>query len=163
MTGPEVVKAVTGEDITQEELGGARAHAVKSGVAALAFENDIQALSRLRDFIDYLPLSNRAEVPVVPTSDSPTRVDPVLDDIIPADSTKAYDVKDVIGRIVDVNSFYEIAPDYAKNMVIGFARMDGATVSIIANQPLVSSGVLDINSSVKAARWVRFCGMVKFG
>ncbi|KAI8840556.1 propionyl-CoA carboxylase [Chytridium lagenaria] len=128
--------AVTNEEVTQEELGGAKAHTTKSG-----------ALARLREFVDFLPLSNREAVPVRPTEDPITREDPVLNSIVPADSTKAYDIKDVI----------KLMPDYAKNMVIGFARLGGETVSIIANQPLVSSGVLDINSSVKAARWVRFC------
>ncbi|KAJ1549653.1 hypothetical protein HK405_006523 [Cladochytrium tenue] len=157
VTGPEVVKAVTNEEVTQEELGGAKPHTTKSGVAHLAFENDIEALAQLRDFVDFLPLSNKAKVPVRPTADPGDRIDPVLNTIVPADSTKAYDIKDVITRVVDDGHFYEIMPDFAKNMVIGFARMDGQTVSIIANQPLVSSGVLDINASVKAARWVRFC------
>ncbi|KAJ3332906.1 hypothetical protein HDU76_012643 [Blyttiomyces sp. JEL0837] len=157
VTGPDVVKAVTNEEVTQEELGGAKAHTTRSGVAHLAFDNDIDALTKLREFVDYLPLSNRDAVPIRATDDSETRTDPVLDTIVPADSTKAYDIKDVIERIVDDGRFFEIMPDYAKNMVIGFARMGGQTVSIIANQPLVSSGVLDINSSVKAARWVRFC------
>ncbi|KAJ3113276.1 hypothetical protein HDU96_003580 [Phlyctochytrium bullatum] len=157
VTGPDVVKAVTNEEVTQEELGGAKAHTTKSGVAHLAFDNDIEALAKLREFIDFLPLSNREPVPVRPTEDSILREDPVLNSIVPADSTKAYDIKDVIRRIVDDGDFFEVMPDYAKNMVIGFGRMGGQTVSIIANQPLVSSGVLDINSSIKAARWVRFC------
>ncbi|KNC96485.1 propionyl-CoA carboxylase beta chain, mitochondrial [Spizellomyces punctatus DAOM BR117] len=157
VTGPEVVKAVTNENVTQEELGGAKPHTTKSGVAHLAFDNDIEALSRLREFVDFLPLSNRHDVPVRPTEDNINRADAALDTIIPVDSSKAYDMKDVIGRIVDDGTFYEIMPDFAKNIVIGFARMGGQTVSIIANQPLVSSGVLDINASVKAARWVRFC------
>ncbi|TPX33611.1 acetyl-CoA carboxylase [Synchytrium microbalum] len=156
VTGPEVVKAVTNEEVTQEDLGGAKAHTTKSGVAHLAFDNDIEALSQLRDFVDFLPLSNRSDVPVRPTEDSATREDPVLNTIVPADSTKAYDIKDVIARVVDDSRFFEIAPDSAKNMVIGFGRLDGATVAIVANQPLVSSGVLDITSSVKAARWIRF-------
>ena len=120
------------------------------GVAHLAFDNDIEALSRLREFMNYIPLSNTSAPPVLKTGDSPTRQDPVLNTIVPADSSKAYDIKDVINRIIDTNSFFEIMPDYAKNIVIGFARLDGQTVSVIANQPLVSSGVLDINSSVKA-------------
>ncbi|KAJ3417440.1 hypothetical protein HDV05_003304 [Chytridiales sp. JEL 0842] len=157
VTGPDVVKAVTNETVTQEELGGAKSHTTQSGVAHLAFDNDIQAIARLRDFIDFLPLSNRDAVPVRPTEDPLTREDPVLNTIVPADSTKAYDIKDVIARIVDDGDFFEVMPDFAKNMVVGFARMGGSTVSIIANQPLVSSGVLDINSSIKAARWVRFC------
>ncbi|KAI9207720.1 carboxyl transferase [Polychytrium aggregatum] len=157
VTGPDVVKAVTNEDVTQEELGGAKAHTTKSGVAHLAFDNDVEALSKLRQFVDFLPLSNRSQLPSRPTDDPVDRLDEALDHIVPADSTKAYDIKDVIARIVDEGDFFEVMPDFAKNMVVGFARLGGETVSIIANQPLVSSGVLDINSSVKAARWVRFC------
>ncbi|KAJ3065473.1 hypothetical protein HDU98_011177 [Podochytrium sp. JEL0797] len=157
VTGPDVVKAVTNEDVTQEELGGATTHTTKSGVAHLAFDNEIEAMAGLRDFFDFLPLSNRSEVPVKPTSDPFKRADPVLNTLIPADSTHAYDIKEVITRIVDDGNFFEIMPDYAKNIVIGFARMGGQTVSIVANQPMFSSGVLGIKSSVKAARWVRFC------
>ncbi|KAL2916340.1 hypothetical protein HK105_204096 [Polyrhizophydium stewartii] len=157
VTGPDVVKAVTNEQVTQEELGGAGPHTTKSGVAHLAFENDIEALARLREFVDFLPLSNRHPVPERSTDDSPTRKDAALDVLVPTDSTKAYDIKDVITRIVDDGNFFEVMPDFAKNIVVGFARLDGQTVSVIANQPLVSSGVLDINASVKAARWVRFC------
>ncbi|KAF9577688.1 hypothetical protein BGW38_006938 [Lunasporangiospora selenospora] len=156
VTGPDVVKTVTKEEVTQEELGGAKAHTVKSGVAHNAFENDVEALQRLRDFVDFLPLSNREPAPVRYTDDPSEREDASLNHIVPLDSTKAYDIKDVITRLVDDSNFFEIMPDYAKNIVIGFARMGGRTVSIIANQPLVSSGVLDINSSVKAARFVRF-------
>lgn len=156
VTGPDVVKTVTKEEVTQEELGGAKAHTVKSGVAHNAFENDVEALQRLRDFVDFLPLSNKEPAPVRYTDDPSTREDASLNQIVPVDSTKAYDIKDVITRLVDDSQFFEIMPDYAKNIVIGFGRMGGRTVSIIANQPLVSSGVLDINSSVKAARFVRF-------
>ncbi|KAG0217818.1 hypothetical protein BGX31_000112 [Mortierella sp. GBA43] len=156
VTGPDVVKTVTKEEVTQEELGGAKAHTIKSGVAHNAFENDVEALQRLRDFIDFLPLSNREPAPIRYTDDPSDREDASLNHIVPLDSTKAYDIKDVITRLVDDAQFFEIMPDYAKNIVIGFARMGGRTVSIIANQPLVSSGVLDINSSVKAARFVRF-------
>ncbi|KAL1920260.1 uncharacterized protein VTP21DRAFT_1406 [Calcarisporiella thermophila] len=157
VTGPEVVKAVTNEDVTQEELGGAKAHTTKSGVAHAAFENDVEALQRLRDFVDFLPLSNREQAPVRYTDDSPVREDQSLNWIVPADSSKAYNIKDVITRVVDDGDFFEIMPDYARNIVVGLARMNGRTVSVIANQPLVSSGVLDINSSTKAARFVRFC------
>ncbi|KAI9004092.1 carboxyl transferase [Gaertneriomyces semiglobifer] len=156
VTGPEVVKAVTNETVTQEELGGAKAHTTQSGVAHNAFDNDIQALAQVREFFDYLPLSNRAPVPVRPTQDPVTRADAALNTLVPTDSTKAYDIKNVISRIVDDASFFEIQPDFAKNIVTGFARLGGQTVAIIANQPLVSSGVLDINASVKAARFVRF-------
>ncbi|KAL3899887.1 MAG: hypothetical protein SGCHY_001722 [Lobulomycetales sp.] len=157
VTGPEVVKAVTNEDISQEDLGGAVAHTTRSGVASMSFDNDLIALAGLRSFISYLPLSNRDPVPVVACADDPARADAALDSIVPSDSHQAYDVKEVVSRIVDEGSFMEVAPDYAKNIVIGFARMNGATVAVIANQPLISSGVLDIASSVKAARWVRFC------
>ncbi|GAB5585970.1 hypothetical protein Unana1_00870 [Umbelopsis nana] len=157
VTGPDVVKAVTNEEVTQEELGGASAHTVKSGVAHNAFENDIEALQRLRDFFDYLPLSNREPAPIRKVDDPPAKDDPSMDHIVPVDSTKAYDMKDVITRIADENSFFELAPAYAKNIIIGFSRLNGQTVGVVANQPLVSSGVLDINASVKAARFVRFC------
>lgn len=156
VTGPDVVKAVTNEVVTQEELGGAKAHTSKSGVAHLAFDNDVEALNKLRQFVDFLPLSNREEAPVRKTEDSPVREDIVLDEIVPADPTKAYDIKHVIERVVDDGDFFEVQPDFAKNIVMGFARMNGKTVGIVGNQPLVSSGVLDINSSVKAARFVRF-------
>lgn len=112
---------------------------------------------RLRDFFDYLPLSNREPAPVRKLDESAIKDDPSLDNIVPVDSTKAYDMKDVISRIGDENSFFELAPAYAKNIIIGFSRLNGQTVGIVANQPLVSSGVLDINASVKAARFVRFC------
>ncbi|KAI8577381.1 hypothetical protein K450DRAFT_252185 [Umbelopsis ramanniana AG] len=157
VTGPDVVKAVTNEEVTQEELGGASAHTVKSGVAHNAFENDIEALQRLRDFYDYLPLSNRESAPIRKVTSAPPQDDPSLDNIVPVDSTKAYDMKDVISRIGDENSFFELAPSYAKNIIIGFSRLNGQTIGVVANQPLVSSGVLDINASVKAARFVRFC------
>ncbi|CAG8612190.1 3371_t:CDS:2, partial [Ambispora gerdemannii] len=157
VTGPEVVKTVCNEEVTQEELGGTKTHTVLSGVAHNAFENDIEALQRVRDFVDFLPLSNREEAPVRYTDDSPHREDLSLNHIVPVDSAKAYDIRDVISRLIDDGIFFEIMPDFAKNIVIGFARMDGQTVSIVGNQPLVSSGVLDINSSIKAARWVRFC------
>ncbi|KAI9290541.1 carboxyl transferase [Neoconidiobolus thromboides FSU 785] len=157
VTGPEVVKAVTNETVTQEELGGAKAHTIKSGVAHNAFENDIEALARLREFVDFLPLSNKESVPKRNTEDPIDRSDIALNNIVPVDSTKAYDMKDVISRLVDDGNFFEIMPDYAKNILVGFSRMNGSTVGIVGNQPMVSSGVLDINSSVKAARFVRFC------
>lgn len=157
VTGPEVVKAVTNESVTQEQLGGSHVHASKSGVAHLTFENELIALRKLREIISYLPANNQTNSPVIQCNDPVNRYDPVLNDIIPWDSNQAYDCKEVINRIVDNGSFFEIMPEFAKNIVIGFARMNGQTVSIVANQPLVSSGVLDINSSIKAARWVRFC------
>ncbi|KCV71793.1 propionyl-CoA carboxylase beta chain, mitochondrial [Fonticula alba] len=157
VTGPNVVKTVTNEDVTQEELGGAKTHTSKSGVAALSFDNDVEALARLRDFIDFLPLSNTEKPPQRATLDPVNRDLSSLNHIVPSDPTKAYDMKDIITKIADDNTFFEVMPDYAKNIVIGFARMDGKTVAVVGNQPMVASGCLDINASVKAARWVRFC------
>lgn len=157
VTGPDVVKAVTNETVTQEELGGAKTHTAKSGVSHGAFDNDIESLAKMREFFDFLPLSNREKPPVRYTDDDPNREDPVLDNLVPTDSTKAYDMKSVVRRIVDDGNFFEIMPDFAKNIITGFGRMNGRTVCIVGNQPNVSSGVLDIDSSVKAARFVRFC------
>lgn len=157
VTGPDVIKTVTKEDVTKEELGGAKTHTHKSGVASLAFDNDIDALARVREFFDYLPLSNREKPPVRQTTDDPKRSVPALDLIIPSDSNIAYDMKEVIRKVVDNGNFFEVQPDYAPNIVIGFGRLNGRTVSVVANQPFSASGVLDINSSVKGARWVRFC------
>ena len=157
VTGPDVVKAVTNETVSQEQLGGSQIHATISGVAHLTFENELIALRRLREMVSYLPSNNRDRPPVLECTDPIDRRDPVLNDIIPWDSNQAYDCKEVINRITDTGSFFEIMPDFARNIVVGLARMNGQTVSIVSNQPLVSSGVLDINSSIKAARWVRFC------
>ncbi|KAJ1917582.1 hypothetical protein IWQ60_007738 [Tieghemiomyces parasiticus] len=159
VTGPEVVRAVTDEVVTQEELGGSRVHTTLSGVAHRAFDNDVEALSRLREFLDFLPASNReAESAVRRHTDDPAdRADVALDTIVPTDSTRAYDMKDVIRRLVDDDTLFEIMPDYARNILIGFARLGGRSVGVVGNQPLVSSGALDINASVKAARFVRFC------
>lgn len=156
VTGPNVVKAVTHEDVTQEKLGGADTHTKISGVAHLAFENEIDALARMRDFFDYLPLSNREKPPTMASADSRNRTDTGLDSIIPSNPNSAYDMREVIERVVDENSFMEVAPDYAKNIVIGLGRLEGATVAIVANQPKEQAGCLDIDSSVKAARFVRF-------
>ncbi|PVU87750.1 hypothetical protein BB559_002701 [Furculomyces boomerangus] len=157
VTGPDVVKTVTKEDVTQEELGGAKVHTTKSGVAHDAFENDIEAMAKMRELLSYLPQSNKETTPIKYSADPKDRADEALNTIIPADSTKAYDMKNPIKRIVDEGKFFEIQPDYAKNILIGFSRVNGRSVGIVANQPLVSSGVLDINASVKAARFVRFC------
>ncbi len=157
VTGPDVVKTVTHEIVTAEELGGAKTHTGKSGVADLAFENDVDAINRLRRFFDFLPLNNRSDVPERPTQDPADRLEKSLDSIIPANPNKPYDMKAVIGKIVDESDFFEIQSDYAKNIIIGFARMEGSTVGIVANQPLVLAGCLDIQSSIKAARFVRFC------
>uniref|UniRef100_A0A3P8XPZ3 Propionyl-CoA carboxylase beta chain, mitochondrial n=1 Tax=Esox lucius TaxID=8010 RepID=A0A3P8XPZ3_ESOLU len=157
ITGPDVVKSVTNEDVTQEELGGAKTHTAVSGVAHRAFENDIDALLNLRDFFNFLPLSNRDPAPVTECQDPSDRLVPGLDTVVPFETTKAYDMLDIIQGVVDEREFFEIMPNYAKNIVVGFARMNGRTVGIVGNQPKVASGCLDINSSVKGARFVRFC------
>merc|ERR1711976_677638 len=157
ITCPDVVKSVTNEEITQEELGGAKTHTQISGVAHKAFENDVHALLELRDFMSYLPSSNRDQSPSIESKDDPNRKVLALETVIPPESTTPYDIKDVISPIVDLNEFWEIQPDYAKNIVVGFARMAGRTVGIVANQPKVAAGCLDINASIKAGRFVRFC------
>ena len=157
VTGPEVVKTVTHEEVTAEELGGAVTHNTKSGVADLAFENDVEALLMLRRFFNYLPLNNREKPPLWPTPDPAERLDLSLDTLVPNNANKPYDMKELIVKIADDADFFELQPDYAKNILIGFVRMEGQTVGIVANQPLVLAGCLDIKSSSKAARFVRFC------
>ncbi len=157
VTGPDVVKTVTHETVTSEELGGAITHSTKSGVADLAFENDVEALLSLRRFIGYLPSSNRVGPPVHPTRDPLDREEISLDTLIPDNPNKPYDMKELITKVVDEGDFFELSPHYAGNIVVGFARMEGSTVGIVANQPLVLAGCLDIDSSRKAARFVRFC------
>ena len=157
VTGPEVVRTVTHEEVTAEELGGAVTHTSKSGVADLAFENDVEALAMLRRFMNFLPASNKEKPPVMPTNDPVGRTDFSLDTLVPDSANKAYDMKELIIKVVDDNDFFELQADYAKNIIIGFGRMDGHPVGIVANQPLVLAGCLDIKSSIKAARFVRFC------
>jgi len=157
VTGPEVVKTVTHEEVTAEELGGAVTHTSKSGVADLAFENDVDALLMLRRFFNYLPLNNKEKPPVRPSPDPADRLDYSLDTLVPDNPNKPYDIKELIVKTVDDHDFFEIQPDNAKNIVVGFARMNGQPVGIVANQPLVLAGCLDIKSSIKAARFVRFC------
>ncbi len=157
VTGPDVVKTVTQETVTQEELGGAITHTAKSGVADLAFENDVEALEQVRRFVDFLPSSNREKAPLRPTPDSGDRIEPSLDTLVPADPTKPYDMKELIHKIVDESDFFEIQSDYAKNIIVGMGRLEGAPIGIVANQPMVLAGCLDIDSSRKAARFVRFC------
>lgn len=157
VTGPEVVKTVTHEDVTQEELGGAVTHATKSGVADWAFDNDVQALYAVRRLVNYLPANNREKPPVRPTPDPIDRIEPSLDTLVPPNPNKPYDMKELIFKVVDDHDFTELKPDYANNVIIGFARMEGVSVGIVANQPMVLAGCLDINSSLKAARFVRFC------
>ena len=157
VTGPEVVKTVTHEEVTAEELGGAVTHTSKSGVADLAFENDVEALMMTRRLVGYIPGSNRDKPPVVPSVDPADRLDYSLDTLVPSNANQPYDMKELIFKMVDDGDFFELQPDYAKNIIIGFARMEGAPVGIVANQPLVLAGCLDIKSSIKAARFVRFC------
>ena len=157
VTGPDVVKTVTHETVTHEELGGAVTHTTKSGVADYAFENDVEALLQLRRFVDFLPASNRVAPPTRPCIDPIDREEPSLDTLVPADPSKPYDMKELIQKVVDEGDFFELQPTHAGNIVIGFARMAGSTVGIVANQPLVLAGCLDIASSIKAARFVRFC------
>lgn len=157
VTGPDVVKTVTHEVVTAEELGGAVTHSSKSGVADMAFENDVEALLQLRRFIDFLPASNREKAPERPCADPIDRDDFSLDTLVPENPNKPYDMKELILKTVDEGDFFELQPDYAKNIIIGFGRMNGSTVGIVANQPMVLAGCLDIDSSKKAARFVRFC------
>ncbi len=157
VTGPEVVKTVTQEAVSREELGGASTHTRKSGVADLAFDNDVQALHELRRFFDFLPLNNRDGVPERPSFDDPEREEPSLDTLVPANPNRPYDMKELVLKVVDEGDFFELQKDYARNIIIGFGRIEGRTVGIVANQPMVLAGCLDIASSVKAARFVRFC------
>ncbi len=157
VTGPEVVKTVTHEEVTAEELGGAITHTTRSGVADLAFENDVEALLMLRRLYNYLPLNNREKAPVRPSNDPAERIDLSLDTLVPDNPNKPYDMKELIVKTVDDGDFFELQPEYAKNIIVGFGRMEGQTVGIVANQPLVLAGCLDIKSSIKAARFVRFC------
>ncbi|WP_091739115.1 acyl-CoA carboxylase subunit beta [Phenylobacterium immobile] len=157
VTGPDVVRAVTNETVTHADLGGYRVHAMKSGVADGAFDNDLEALTQVRRLIDFLPVSNRDKPPVRESFDDPVREEPSLDSLVPADANRPYDIKELILKVVDEADFFEISPDYAKNIVCGFGRMDGQPVGLVANQPQVLAGVLDIDASRKAARFVRFC------
>lgn len=157
VTGPEVVKTVTAEEVSQEKLGGSKIHTVKSGVADLAFDNDIEALLETRKFINFLPSSNEGILPTRYTSDPADRIDMSLNTLVPYIASKSYDMKDLINRIVDEGEFFEIQPAYAKNIIIGFAYMEGAPVGFVANQPMHLAGCLDIDSSRKAARFIRFC------
>lgn len=158
ITGPDVVKSVTNEDVTQEELGGAKTHTTTSGVASGAFDNDIDALMEMRELYNFLPLSNEEKPPMLGSNTDPAdRECTALVGLVPQDSSLPYDIKDVITEVIDNQYFWEVQEDYAKNIVIGFARIDGRPVGIVGNQPKVAAGCLDINASVKAARFVRFC------
>ncbi|MDE2341039.1 MAG: acyl-CoA carboxylase subunit beta [Alphaproteobacteria bacterium] len=157
VTGPDVVKTVTNEVVTQEALGGAVAHTSKSGVADNAYDNDIEALFAARELIGYLPTSNRAPVPERPTADAWDRAEPSLDTIIPDSANQPYDMHEIIRKTMDEGDFFEIQPAHAGNIICGFGRMEGRTVGVVANQPMVLAGCLDINASKKAGRFVRFC------
>jgi propionyl-CoA carboxylase beta chain len=157
VTGPDVVKTVTHEEVTHEELGGYRVHAMKSGVADGAFDNDLEALTQIRRLVDFLPASNREGAPLRESYDDGDRIEASLDSLVPANPNKPYDMKELILKVVDEADFFEISAEFAKNIICGFGRIEGATVGIVANQPQVLAGVLDIDSSRKAARFVRFC------
>jgi propionyl-CoA carboxylase beta chain len=157
VTGPDVIKTVTHEDVTKERLGGAETHNSISGVAHFLAQDDSDCLRMIRALLSYIPANNRDDVPVRETSDRADRADAELDKLVPAESNIPYDIKDIIQRVVDDGDFFEIHEHWAKNIVIGFARMDGTSIGIVANQPAFLAGCLDINSSVKGARFVRFC------
>ena len=157
VTGPDVVKTVTNEIVSQEELGGTITHTRKSGVADAAFENDIETLLAVREFFDFLPANNRSGVSQRPTSDPHDREEYSLDTLIPASASTPYDMHEAIRKIVDEGDFFELQGAHAANIIIGFGRLEGRSVGFVANQPMVLAGVLDINSSKKAARFVRFC------
>jgi propionyl-CoA carboxylase beta chain len=157
VTGPDVVKTVTNEEVTAEELGGASIHTTKSSIADHAYENDVECLLQMRRLMDFLPSNNLSGVPVLPTQDRADRAEPSLDTIIPDNPNKPYDVKELILKIADEGDFFEIQAAYARNIVTGFGRIEGHTVGFVANQPMVLAGVLDSDASRKAARFVRFC------
>jgi len=157
VTGPDVVKTVTNEVVTAEELGGASTHTKKSSVADGAFENDVEALAEVRRLVDFLPLNNRQKPPKRPFFDEPGRIEASLDTLVPNNPNSPYDMKELILKVADEADFYEIQEDFAKNIITGFIRLEGQTVGVVANQPMVLAGCLDIDSSRKAARFVRFC------
>jgi propionyl-CoA carboxylase beta chain len=157
VTGPDVVKTVTNETVTAEELGGSSVHTTKSSIADKAFENDVEALLQMRRLIDFLPSSNVAPVPEIPSSDPPDRLEMSLDTLVPANPNQPYDMKELILKVVDNGDFFEIQEAFARNIIVGFGRIEGRTVGFVANQPMVLAGVLDADAGRKAARFVRFC------
>ncbi len=157
ITGPEVIRTVTHEAVTKDQLGGAQTHASRSGVSHFTFPDEVTCLQAIRELLSFLPANNMEDPPIASSSDPADRTDPDLDDIVPAESNQPYDIKEIIRRVVDGERFLEVAPGYARNIVIGFARFDGRPVGIVANQPAHLAGCLDIDASVKAARFVRFC------
>ncbi len=157
ITGPGVIKSVTGEEVTLEELGGAKIHSETTGQAQIVVKTDKDCIQTIRTLLTYLPSNNEETPPIVESNDDPFRVDTSLEEIVTADFRKAYDMREVITRVVDQGTFFELLPKYAKNIIIGFARMDGQTVGIVANQPIFLAGCLDVDSSDKAARFIRCC------
>ncbi len=157
VTGPDVVKTVTHEEVSHDDLGGANVHSKETGVADLAFDNDIEALQQVRRLVNFMPLNNQKKVPVWPTEDPADRVEMSLNTLVPDHSTKPYDMYELLYRIVDEGDFFELSPDYASNIIVGFGRLEGATVGFVANQPMTIAGCLDIDASRKAARFIRFC------
>lgn len=157
VTGPNVVKTVTHEQVTSEELGGAMVHAAKSGVAHYACDNEADAIAKVKKLLSYMPQNNLEETPIIQCSDPFDREDKELNRMVPENPNQPYDIKDVITRVVDVDSFFEVHEEFAQNIVVGFGRLGGRSIGIIANQPAVMAGVLDINSSIKGARFIRFC------
>jgi propionyl-CoA carboxylase beta chain len=157
VTGPDVIKTVTHEDVTKDELGGAMTHNATSGVAHFAVGNDRECLALVRELLSFLPSNNLDDPPRVATADSPDREDARLDQLVPASPNQPYDMLDLVHAVADDGYFFEVHPHYAKNIIVGFARLDGRPVGVVANQPAVLAGTLDINASVKGARFVRFC------
>jgi propionyl-CoA carboxylase beta chain len=157
ITGPDVVKSVTQEDVTKNELGGSAIHTEKSGVAHFSADNDMDCIMRIRELLSFLPNNNMEEPPFVPTTDSPNRIDPQLDLLIPTNPNQPYDIKELITSVADDHNFFEVQESYARNIIVGYIRLNGKTIGVVANQPSALAGTLDINASVKAARFVRFC------
>ena len=157
VTGPEVVKTVTHEDVTQEELGGAKLHSKRTGIADLSFDNDIDTLLETRRLFNFLPLSNQKDLPIRKTEDPSDRLDTQLNTLIPQNPNQPYDMMELVENVVDEGDFMEIQPEHAKNIIVGFGRMNGSTVGFVANQPKILAGCLDIDASKKAARFIRFC------
>jgi propionyl-CoA carboxylase beta chain len=157
VTGPDVVKTVTKEEVTAEQLGGAIVHTTKSSIADAAYDNDVEALLQMRRLMDFLPANNFSGVPELPTRDPWDRDEPSLDTLIPNNPNKPYDIKELIHKVVDEGDFFEVQETFARNIVVGFARVEGRTIGVVANQPMVLAGVLDSDASRKGARFVRFC------
>jgi len=157
ITGPDVIRAVLGEEVTFEDLGGAVTHCTKSGVAHFACENEAETIEKIKTLLSFLPANNMEDPPRVETGDSPSRIDPALDEIIPENPMGSYDMRDIIRSIVDNGDFYEVQELYAQNILVGLARLNGRSIGIIANQPAVLAGCLDVDSSDKATRFIRFC------